>query len=436
MNSFTKACLILDINEADKWRLLGSDIRSQHDYVYRWACSYGKTDVANYLDTICKDFIKENPHVFKWACENGELETAKRLYEMGIDPMFENGAALIHACKTNQYETVKWLYSIGVNNEYNQSESFLRACRKCDTEMVKLLHSLGADIRCNDDEAILYACRKSNMEIVRLLHSYGVDISCRNDEPFLTACSVNNLSVVKLLIELGHIFKKDNNFAIFSVCNDSIDVVKYFYELDAELKQNINRYFNLACDFGSVDTAKFLLQVGADPSVDNWESFRNACRLKFNIPVDFFESVPGILSKYMDRCSYYECLNENNSISNYHLNYPSYRIIDILLEYGVPNHIINDEFSNAISSKRVNIIYTLHKFASTNPEIDEKIEKLWQDRDYYFIYMLCDIGIKIKNCDDKILHLKQFVNNRENYCLYMWQYAYWLLQDLLRIQNK
>lgn len=297
--------------------------------VFRYACSAGMLDAAQYLlahyDNFDVDKGAYRPlHV---AAKRGFVEIAKLLVEVchaNVNPRGAGAKAtpLLLAATRGHAAIVDVLLGSGRVEDVDV-ENFagvsplLAAATGGYAEICKQLIRQGADVKAGEStgrSALAHVCRKGLSEVALMLLERGADPSARtngmsaleaaseaegdkvelvealllkrghvhastnddddDDQPILNACRTGNAKVFDLLLAHGadpHVFAADKSTTLMYACGSKyIELVKKLLALhvDPRLKTDVGwTALHSACKAGSLEAAKLLLAHNVDVDI-------------------------------------------------------------------------------------------------------------------------------------------------------------------------
>ena len=229
------------------------------------------------------------------ACDLYKVDLVKYLVEVAgcdVNAKHQYESYYLHTAFWNEidsndgYDIVKFLSSkqecdVEVVDEDGDRILHL-ACQHSNVDLVKhLVEVAGCDINAkgqNERSCLHFACsnRKSGTEIVQFLFSkqdwYVEAEDKNNDRAIHLACQHGNVDLVKHLVEVagcdinakGQYERSCLHFAFFNFSR-KWDIIKFLTsrpncDIEAEVKDG-NRILHLACEHGSVDLVKHLVEV-------------------------------------------------------------------------------------------------------------------------------------------------------------------------------
>ena len=131
MNDFLEACRKGQLDQAKRIAQENPDleIHTNEDEAFRWACSKGHLEVAQWLVDYATsiespvDIHTYSDEAFRWACENGHLDVARWLVdyatsiESPIDIHATKDSAFSWACKNGYLDVARWLVDYATSIE-------------------------------------------------------------------------------------------------------------------------------------------------------------------------------------------------------------------------------------------------------------------------------------------------------------------------------
>ena len=236
---------------------------------------------TNQLDEIEQLVPRNNINLkifngFLIACENKSFDVIEFL----INGLVEKDRAFRSACSNGHLDAAKLILSLShdeININSIDSYAFRYACKNGHLNVVEFLLSnpdeFESEINVNvlDDFAFLMSCKHNHLDIVKLLASirgkYEIDISRNGYAAFRSACEYGSLDVVKFLLQTYNInVHSKNEYAFQLACeNGHLDVVKLLVE-NYEIKINAQDDYALrwACKNGFLEIVKFLLSLSTN----------------------------------------------------------------------------------------------------------------------------------------------------------------------------
>ncbi len=212
---------------------------------------------------------------------DSRLRIIKLCIESGTD-INSKPVALINAIKTNDYGLVKLLLESGADVNYDKPAAFLAAFQISNYyPMVELLLEFGADIHCDEYQILTEAISQTHdYHLIKLLLDNGIDANISNGagiyyvfsaRSYNTEPFVPNMDILKLLIERGavptdHIM----NTTICLACNhDHLDSIKFLVSLGANPSAQNNMPMCIACANHNLNIVQYLASLGASYTEPN-----------------------------------------------------------------------------------------------------------------------------------------------------------------------
>ena len=199
---------------------------------------------------------------------------------------------IVNAIVSDDYQSLKTLISTQKTKDY----ALQRASEHGKIKLVKYLVRNGAGV---NDDCLSYACANCHLEVVKYIHGLGFDKS-RNFARY-AASHESGLKIIKFLHEKGIDIHLQNDKAFEIACQfGRLDTVKYLFEHGT----NINGSgLQLASECGKFDTVHFLLKNGA--TYGSWVAALRACDNGYfdicNLLLDYnveMHSIPPKLMRY------------------------------------------------------------------------------------------------------------------------------------------
>jgi hypothetical protein len=182
------------------------------------------------------------------ACRTGDIRTVRELLTSGeANARVNDDEPLRMAARSGHFDIVELLLTHTSTFPGTRNNEALRiAVRRGHVEVVDLLlDEIGCDASVNDNELIRMAVRNGQPEIVQLLlEKFEVDPTANDNEAIRTVVRDGNQEILRLLLGSE---KCDPNVALLE-----------------------------ACKCGNDDVVKFLLDLGVDPSANNFQAFVKA----------------------------------------------------------------------------------------------------------------------------------------------------------------
>ncbi|KAJ3220509.1 hypothetical protein HK099_004247 [Clydaea vesicula] len=157
------------------------------------------------------------------------------------------------------------------------------ACSGGKSNVVEYLISMKVEVDAKDDAdwtPLLIAASVGNLEIVEMLVKAGADINHQNEQgntPLHYSCSKNRYEVVEYLLNSKADLGASNKLGQLPI-HRAASLVGLLLDKGSKLnaKDNVwNTPLHLACESGFGETAKFLIERGADVEIQNKE--KNTC---------------------------------------------------------------------------------------------------------------------------------------------------------------
>ena len=250
------------------------------------------------------------------AVENGEETIIRTLLALEADTNVKDalGNTSLHLAVKIEHETRR-LVKVGASSQ----TPFLKPYRVCSAETVQAIIKYGTDVNAvsnRNQTALWFACLDGQESLVKILldagadpnitdhgkdsslHSairgrcsadtvmeiihHGADIDAVNDigeTPLLIACSTGQTESVKLLLKLKadpSIANIDGYTSLHSAVNCSTETLKEIIDHGADVNSVSKRgrtALLLGCLNGHMDSVKYLLGAGADPTIADEEGF-------------------------------------------------------------------------------------------------------------------------------------------------------------------
>lgn len=296
------------------------DVGANHNEALRRAVEYDCVEVVRLLLEQGADASEpsadEDENALVVACTQGNLELVELLLPL-VDPNELEGEALVRAAAHGRWEVAQALLADG-RTEPND-DALIEACSAgfsmsrvarvlledgrfdptaADNQAIVSAAAVGtahtvrlllddgrADPRARDNEALVKAAEQGNLEVVDvLLRAHACDVRARHSEALRSAAFRGRLDVVERLVQ-GH--EEDDAAAALADVNDRPDKAAMQKLLArtrrrrqapdfADLKQSSAA--GLAAAAGHVETLRFLLAHGGDPSLCNSYGIFGACK--------------------------------------------------------------------------------------------------------------------------------------------------------------
>ncbi|XP_050390970.1 ankyrin repeat and KH domain-containing protein 1 [Patella vulgata] len=231
----------------------------------------------------------QNNGILHKACAFGTLDTVKYLIDLGLDINtrgFNGGTCMLCCCQSEKQaiEKIELLRSKGGNiydTDDDNSGMLHAACISSTLDTVKYLIDQGLDINAkglNSSVGLLYSCQSDTQAIgkIELLRLKGANIYAtdeNNNSMLHLACISGTLNTVEYLIDLGLDINTrgfNGSTCILSASKSKTQAIEKI-ELLRLMGGNIydtddqnNDILHMACAFGTLDTVKYLVDLGLD----------------------------------------------------------------------------------------------------------------------------------------------------------------------------
>lgn len=260
--------------------LVRSSPESVYDQVLVLACKHGHLNAMKYLVSHNADISYQKYRSFRYACNSNHIKVVNYLilHTEGLCIHAKDDYALKCSIRNDSIELTKLLiyYSADVNvNDYHALSLF---CRHGDLSMVEyILDHVDNKLACLNSSChrpLIQAIIFNHIEIVKYLICNGADVNLDDFRAFNEACMYSNLEIVKYIFEEC----VTDKYTCIHVYNDAtliacvrlgrLRIVKYLVEKGADINANDYMPFKLACKYGYIEIAKYLLsQCGDDVDV-------------------------------------------------------------------------------------------------------------------------------------------------------------------------
>jgi ankyrin repeat protein len=195
----------------------------------------------------------------------------------------------IYSCKKGYLTIIRYIYSIFLNNNGNHHLNLLNKAYNISIKyghvhVIKWLKSIGVVSPMNNTDMFIISCINGHLNIVSWLYNTynDINISEHIDQLFIILCQVGKLEIIKWLNK------------IVNMCNI-----------------NYNIAFNVACKYGNLDIAKYLLSFDIiDIRFGDDYAFKSSCRYNYINIAKWLKSM----------CNDYDLEIENNTIKYYSIN--------------------------------------------------------------------------------------------------------------------
>jgi len=221
----------------------GADIHQDNDKAFLIACMTGNLEVLDYLLSRGLNVNTTSPAT--WGATNYHV--------------YGNGLSL--AVTNEKWSVYDYLLEKGINLNLNDSLALQNLIVKGDLDRIKYLVSKGADVNASD--ALINALMENQWEIAHyLIDETNIDIHANEDFALRNSCVKNKFDIVKKLVEKG----ADVN---------AIPVIRRTVKM-----YGINETA-LTCAIAgdNWEIFNYLLENGANPSINNQEPFLHYCKL-------------------------------------------------------------------------------------------------------------------------------------------------------------
>jgi hypothetical protein len=259
---------------------------------------------------------------------------------------------------------------------------------------------------------------QNNIELTKKNLYWGADIHVDKDQAFLYACMYDDINLVKFLLENGK-FKfnsiKDqfgNPILISLIKLNYINLIKLLldYGVDVNIEYNNKTPIVLAVDYNNYDIIKLLIKYGADIHYNNGLAFNNA--MTFRTFTQNFKI--NVIELFLEYGINNNILNNNFVKSiEIHLNYD---LVKLFLEYGANVHYNNDfALKKAIDYKYKHIIKLLLEYGANINVIDHQIikELYLNDNYHYLINLFINYNLDVHLDNDWLL--REASETHDNY---------------------
>jgi ankyrin repeat protein len=259
-------------------------------------------DKRNYIDELDD---------FEWLyldyCKNGNLEGIKKIIEY-IESRDEIHAGFSMACYFKNIDIIKFLLSIDnkidLYYDFNGFNSYFNtACNTGNLEIIELLYPYYKNKIEVYEKGFLEACKNGKIEVAQLVYSkekfnkdsflndiqdnFFVSMLEKNNmisfniynKAFLMACTYGHIDIAKWLLTLDEKpdihYDIDINFSN-SCMNGHLEIAKWLLTLDnkIDIHNDDNSAFISACCHGRLDVAKWLYSLD---KFDIYEVFVSVC---------------------------------------------------------------------------------------------------------------------------------------------------------------
>lgn len=208
--------------------------------------------------------------------------TVDLLSGKGYGSVLINNSAIFSACSKGHLPIVKVLIEHGADVNNPACPPLCAACSAGDIATVKFLIEHGAGMKAFTSynvklirNPLTAAAHSGNAELVEYLIEKGADLHCNGDNqnPLEEACACSRYDVLKVLFKHG---AKIQNFQLHSACKRAdLDMVKFLLDQGTDIHA-CNAIgltpFAVAYSTGDVALVAFLLERGARPDVNIWDS--------------------------------------------------------------------------------------------------------------------------------------------------------------------
>jgi len=261
-------------------------------------------------------YLQENLNIrwFIFSCINGYIETAKWLYDL-IDIEHDDIFSDIFNCLCcKQIEICKWINTIHPINICDKLDSFVDCCCENNLEMAEWIYD-SCEIKRDDiivgneltekleEKHIESIITMSDLSVIKWLDTKMPNLVSENcikkvindrinsiedfewfyevkkleitDSLFKTICLEGNIRIAKWMYEKNHSLSVDKEILINSCKNNFIKMLKWFWEIKADLHFNNDELFIISCEGDFSITNWLLNEVG---NIDVYELFKFNCK--------------------------------------------------------------------------------------------------------------------------------------------------------------
>ena len=177
----------------------GADVHAGGDYALQWASANGRTEVVKLLLDAGADVHAKDGEALRLASKNGHTEVVKLLLDKGANVHANDDYALRLASYNGHTKVVKFLLDKGADVHAGDDYALRWASANGRIEMVRLLLDAGANVHADGDYALRGASRNGHIEVVRLLLDAGANVHAGDDEALRGASHNGRTEVVKFL---------------------------------------------------------------------------------------------------------------------------------------------------------------------------------------------------------------------------------------------
>ncbi|KAK6174426.1 hypothetical protein SNE40_017704 [Patella caerulea] len=230
------------------------------------------------------------------ACISSNLDTVKYLIDLGLDMNAKdiNGSTgILYSCqsKTQAIEKIEFLRLKGANlydTDENNNGVLHLTCISGTLDTLEYLIDLGLDINTkgfNGSTCILSASKSktqaiAKIELLRLNGATVHDTDFQNNNILHIACAFGTLDTVSYLIDLGLDINSKGlkgRKSTLHCCQSEtqpIEKIELLRSKGASVYDNDddnNGMLHLACCFGTLDTVKYLINLGLDINMKGYK---------------------------------------------------------------------------------------------------------------------------------------------------------------------
>jgi ankyrin repeat protein len=229
------------------------------------------------------------------SCLDGTLDITKVLVDAGATINFKSPSGtspFYNAIFNKHLPVIEYLISKGVNVDEkigkNEHTGLFKACEDGSLDIAKVLVDAGANINFKSKERytpLFFAVQYNRKPIVEYLVSKGVKIDEKNGQlehtAMIKACEDGSLDIVKVLVDAGANInlKSKGEFSplLYAVENKRKPIVEYLVSKGVNIDEKNGHLGNTAlikaCEFGSLDIAKVLVDAGANINLKSKAGF-------------------------------------------------------------------------------------------------------------------------------------------------------------------
>lgn len=184
------------------------------------------------------------------------------------------------------------------------NQQLVAAARAGKIDEVRHLLELGADPSTQGNEAIRHALIYGHRATANvLLADPRVDLMVNMAQIFLATITAKDMEGIQLILQNPKVdpAAEDNRLLRIAIQHGAIEVVKLLLQNPRiDLPATKNKALEIAASYGRLFIAQFLIERGADPTVNEYEAVRMAVQSREQTVGQYLLSLPGILVPVLD----------------------------------------------------------------------------------------------------------------------------------------